>query len=62
LHDGLIIATNREEVSVIAVEGNSHDMLRVASKGNGPVSLSARVSENVDQAIVISGYYKGLIL
>ena len=62
LHESLVIASNGEEVSIIAVEGNSHDMLGVTSERNGQVTFSARISEDIDEAIIICDDDQGLIL
>jgi len=54
LHEGLIVTTHGEEIFVILAEQDSDDMLRVTSKGSWNSSKSARVSEDVDETVVIT--------
>jgi hypothetical protein len=62
LHEGLVIATNREELGVIAVEHDTDDVLRVATVGSGLAALSARVAEEADETVVIASGQKLTII
>jgi hypothetical protein len=55
LHEGLVIATNRVETGVIGAERDTDDVLRVATVGSGLAALSARVTEEANEAVVIAG-------
>ena len=53
LHESLIVTTDREEVSIIAIESDSHDMLGVTSERDGHVTFSARVSEDIYESVIV---------
>lgn len=64
LHDGLIITTNTEEPlsQVASAKLDSDHMLRMTSVARRHTSLSARVSENIDKAEVITSGDQILLL
>ena len=54
LHHSLILASDREYKLVIKAEGNSHDVLRVASYRKWFAAVAARVTEDIYEAEVVS--------
>lgn len=61
LHKGLIVTSYGVEILIILGELNSHDMLGMTSEGNRFVTSPARVSENVDETVVITSGNKSSI-
>ena len=55
LHHGLIVATNREEFGVICGEHRTDDVLGVTAVRSGNTTLSARVAEEANETVVITG-------
>jgi len=53
LHEGLIVTTDREKFGVICTEGYAYDVLRVTTEASR-LALDARVSEEVDEAVIIT--------
>lgn len=53
--DALVEAADRDDVGVVVGELGSHNVLAVASEGLGLGAHSARVSEDVHQAVVVGG-------
>jgi len=53
-HHGLIVATDREGVRAISVEGGADDVLTVATVGTGLGSVSAGVTEQLNEAVVVT--------
>lgn len=64
MHDGLIISTDAEQVlcEVASAEVNSHDMLGVSSETSWHASFSAWVSEDLDEAIIVTSSNQRLVL
>jgi hypothetical protein len=62
LHEGLIVATNREEFGVSLAEHNTDDMLGVTSEASGEATLSAGVAEQVDETVVVTGGQELLVV
>ncbi len=58
----MVVTSDRVEVLIIAVEINSHNVLGVTSERNRVVTFSARVSEDVDKAVVIASSNESIVL
>ena len=58
LHKGLVIATDGVEVAVARSEHNTDNVLGVATVRTGP-ALDARVTEEADEAVVVTGGKEG---
>ena len=64
LHDSLIVSTDTEQIVVelASAEGNSDDVLGVSSETSWDTSFSAWVSEDLDEAEVVTTGNQRLVL
>jgi len=62
LHEGLIVSTNGVETSVVRGEHGTDDVLGVTTVRSGLATLSARVTEEANETIVITGCQEHTII
>ena len=55
LHEGLVISSHREDVAASFREGDTYDVLRMAAIRSGNTAISAWVTEQVDETVVVTG-------
>ena len=62
LHEGLIVTTDGEQVSVSGAEKDAGDVLGVTTERSGDTSLEAGVVEEADKTVIVTGGKEHLVI